>query len=147
MVYGGPFLAHYGHFLLSSLSRLWAIDGSLPVLFHSAAPMDGDHADTIQRLRVASGLHDHCFSLDRPMRIKNLIVPQAALYEQHSVARAYAIALSAVGRNIRCFKVRAPKKVCLSKSRLHSGVAGLDGEDYIDKKMHMAGFDVVYQKR
>lgn len=144
MVYGGPLLAHYGHFLLTTLARCWALDGSHPVLFHSSPPVQDHEAGFILELLRCAGLERRSFSFERPTRLRRVIVPEPALYEQHSIGTHYATAMAAIGRNIPFLPSPAPKKVYLSKSRLNSGVNGLDGEYFIDLKMRQAGFDIVH---
>ena len=52
--------------------------------------------------------------------------------------------MSAIGRSVAPAAASVPKKVYLSKSRLHSGVTGMDGEAFIDLKMRQAGFAVIH---
>ncbi|GJE81525.1 glycosyltransferase family 61 protein [Methylorubrum thiocyanatum] len=147
MVYGGPLLAHYGHFLLTTLARCWALDGSHPVLFHSSPPVRDHEAGFILELLRYAGLEGRSLSFERPTRLRRVIVPEPALYEQHSIGTHYATAMAAIGRNIPSLPSPAPKRVYLSKSRLSSGVNGLDGEYFIDLKMRQAGFDIVHPER
>ncbi|AMB47139.1 glycosyltransferase 61 family protein [Methylobacterium sp. AMS5] len=144
MVYGGPLLSHYGHFLLSTLSRCWAIDGSHPVLFHSTPPVQAHRARFIVEMLGLTGLAGRSFSFERPTRIRRVIVPGPSLYEQHSIWRDHAVAMSAIARGIGSGSDRRWQKVYFSKSRLGAGVNGLEGEAFIDLKMKQAGFEIVY---
>ncbi len=144
MVYGGPLLAHYGHFLLTTLARCWALDGSHPVLFHSTPRVQDHEAGFIVELLRCAGLEQRSFSFDRPTRLRRVIVPEPALYEQHSIWTHHAAAMAAIGRAIPSLPSPSPKKVYLSKSRLISGVNGLEGESFIDLKMRQAGFEVIH---
>lgn len=144
MIYGGPLLSHYGHFLLSTLSRCWAIDGSHPVLFHSTPPVQDHRARFIVELLGLAGLSGRSFSFERPTLIRRVIVPGPSLHEQHSIWRDHAVAMSAIARNVVSTADARWKKVYLSKSRLGSGVNGLAGEAFIDLKMKQAGFEIVY---
>ena len=144
MIYGGPLLEHYGHFLLTTLARCWAIDGSAPVLFHSVPAVQDHAASHVVDLLRCAGLENRSFSFDRPTRIRKVVVPEASFCELHSVWTHYATALSAIGRNVAPVESSVPKKVYLSKSRLHSGVNGVDGEAFVDLKMKQAGFAVVH---
>jgi hypothetical protein len=144
MIYGGPLLEHYGHFLLTTLARCWAIDGSIPVLFHAVPAVQDHGAGHIVELLRHAGLENRSFSFDRPTRIRRVVVPEPALCEQHSIWTDYAIPMSAIGRSVAPAAASVPKKVYLSKSRLHSGVTGMDGEAFIDLKMRQAGFAVIH---
>lgn len=144
MIYGGPLLAHYGHLLLTTLARSWAIDGSVPVLFHSVPSVQEHRAGHVLELLRYAGLENRSVSFDRPTRIKRVVVPEPALYEQHSIWTHYAPPMSAIGRTIAPVAAPVPKKVYLSKSRLHSGVTGVEGEAFVDLKMRQAGFAVVH---
>ncbi|BAU92888.1 capsular polysaccharide biosynthesis protein-like protein [Methylorubrum populi] len=144
MIYGGPLLAHYGHFLVTTLARCWAIDGSLPVLFHSVPAVQDHAASYIVELLRHAGLENRSFSFDRPTRIRRVVVPEASFYELHSVWTHYATAMSAIGRNVAPVAACVPKKVYLSKSRLHAGVNGVEGEAFVDLRMRQAGFTVIH---
>lgn len=144
MIYGGPVLPHYGHLLLTTLARCWAIDGSTPVLFHSVPAVQDHGAGYILDLLRLAGLENRSVSFDRPTRIRRVIVPEPALFEQHSIWTHYAIPMAAIGRSIGPVATPVPKKIYLSKSRLHSGVTGLEGEAFVDLKMKQAGFAVIH---
>ncbi|CAO4143896.1 glycosyltransferase family 61 protein [Methylorubrum aminovorans] len=144
MIYGGPLLAHYGHLLLTTLARCWAIDGAMPVLFHALPAVQDHEAGHVLELFRYAGLENRSVSFDRPTRIKRVVVPEPALYEQHSIWTHYATPMAAIGRAIAPVAAPVPKKVYLSKSRLHSGVTGVEGEAFVDLKMRQAGFAVVH---
>ena len=147
MIYGGPIIAHYGHFILTSLARLWALDGSHPALFHSD-PLIHDHRTPFIRLLLdAAGLTPHnSFSFNRPTRIGTLLVPEPALVEQNGISAHYATAMAGLARRIPTGAARWDK-VYISKQKLTSGVARLDGEDYVAQRLADAGFGIVFPEQ
>ncbi len=147
MIYGGPIIAHYGHFILTSLARLWALDGSYPALFHSD-PLIHDHQTPfIRTLFDAAGVTPHnSFSFNRPTRIKTLLVPEPALVEQNGISAHYATATASLARRIPMDAARWDK-VYISKQMLTSGVTRLEGEDYVAQTLSDAGYQIAFPEQ
>lgn len=145
MVYAGPLISHYGHFLLASLARLWAVDGSHPTLFHSHPPIFDHGAPYIVELIAAAKLSpSNAFSFDRPTRLQRLIVPEASLVEQVYTSHEYITAVARVGQNILETGRFKQRDYYISKSRLRGGVACLVDEEVIERAFIEAGFEIVY---
>jgi hypothetical protein len=145
MIYGGPIIPHYGHFLLSSLARVWALDGSAPALFHSHPALFEHGAPYIRDVTAAAVLTPkNACSLTRPTRIKRLVVPQASVIEQCRVSPVYAASVGRIGYTFKDTGRFTATNYYLSKSRLAFGVAGLQDEDVVERAFVRRGFDIVY---
>lgn len=145
MVYAGPIIAHYGHFLLTSLARLWALDGSRPALFHSHPPIFDHNARFILELLAAAGLtRDNSYSFERPTRICRLVVPEASFFEQYYVSRDYSAAVEKIGNAIPETNRFEHRDYYISKARIGSGVASLADEEEIERAFRQEGFEIVY---
>lgn len=145
MIYGGPIIPHYGHFLLSSLARVWAFDGSAPVLFHSHPALFEHGAPYIRDVTAAAGLTPrNACSLTRPTRIKQLVVPQASVIEQCRVSPVYAASVGRIGYTFKDTGRFIAANYYLSKSRLGSGVAGLEDEEMVELAFARRGFEIVH---
>jgi Glycosyltransferase 61 len=85
VLYLGLLFGHYGHFLLESLARIWAIaavDPSVRVVFHPATVRlaEGRPAPRVSwmwRMLEAFGVpYERLLILERPTRIRRLLVPE-----------------------------------------------------------------------
>jgi capsular polysaccharide biosynthesis protein len=145
MIYAGPIIPHFGHFLLTSLARLWALDGSAPALFHSHPSLFEHGAPFIRDILAAANLTPrNACSLARPTRIKRLVVPEASVIEQFQVSPAYAASGGRVGAAFTETGRFGAGRYYLSKSRLTFGVAGLQEEAAVERAFVRRGFEVVY---
>lgn len=144
MIYGGPLIPHYGHFLLTSLARLWACDGSLPVLLHSSPPVFDHRLPYIGELIAAAGFRPgNCASFTRPTRIRSLRIPEPAFVEQARTSPAYRRSLLELGERFPT-TTRFERAQCyLSKHGLTDGVAGFGGEDVVEDAFSRVGFQIV----
>ena len=144
MVYGGPIISHYGHFLLTSLARLWAMDGT-PALFHSNPEIFAHGAPFIRDILATTTLtRDNAFSPMHPTRIKRLLVPDASIIEQLRVSPTYADDARRVGAAFAETGRFTAKNYYVSKTRLSVAVARLEGEDVIERAFADRGFEIVY---
>ncbi len=72
-LYGGPFFDHFGHFLLESLARAWAVEevGALPMVWVSGGPPRPYQAEVLAMLGLTGG---QVFP-ESPVRFRRLVVP------------------------------------------------------------------------
>ncbi|CAO4180018.1 hypothetical protein CLBKND_03533 [Methylorubrum aminovorans] len=145
MVYAGPIVAHYGHFILASLARLWAVDDSRPALFHSFPPIFDHGARFIVEMVAAAGLtRDNAFSFDRPTRIRRLFVPEPSIVEQCYTTPAYSATAAKVGEKIPKTECFGRKDYYISKAHMNSGVICLANEEVVEQAFQTAGFEIVH---
>ena len=151
-LYGGILHDHFGHFLLSSLSRywttLWFEHPSAKILVHSSSDLDLLFAqDWRAAIFAAIGLsRDRFTRLDRPTKIGKIIVPASSFEEENFAHRAYARSCNALGRRLASPWIGAPdpRPVYLSKERLSAGVQRLENEATISSVLERGGVEIVY---
>ncbi len=145
MVYGGPIIPHYGHFMLSSLARLYAQDGRLPVLFHSH-PTIFEHGLSFIReiVSAANWKHANCFSSMQPLRVRRLHIPEPAVVEQERVALKLRASVFSLGEAFNPTRDFDGMACYLSKSKLTGGIAGLQDEEVVEDVFARAGFKIIY---
>jgi hypothetical protein len=144
-IYAGPVIPHFGHFILSSLARLWFQKVDLPLLFHSSPAIDGHKLAYITLALQA--LHEKGIryaSLSVPTRLKKVIVPPASFVEQSTVYIEYIAACEQIGRGFDRRRGVKSRPVYLSKSRLNQGIARLENEIDIELHISRMGVDIVY---
>lgn len=155
LIYGGYINTHFGHFLINSLPRLWAVGRlSTPgtrILCHAAsAPADWFSVPFIGTILAAIGLTPRDFVvLQEPVRLPGLIVPGTALREQSAGHRVYARFCRAIAERIAPGhgRPREARPVYYSKARLRGAVGLIANELEIEAVMREAGIDVVYPEQ
>ena len=120
-IYAGPWLEHFGHFLLEGLARAWAIrrHPELPVVWSAAAENEapGGLPGALTGWRAALlellGLQNEMIFATRPLRFERLLVPEAGYRIQHFCHPEHAAALGVVEH-----RPEPGRKLWLSRARL-----------------------------
>ncbi len=151
-VYGGFIHGHYGHFILSTLSRYWNVvedrRDDLRILYHS----NEDIAASFQRPFIADlfgamglGL-DNFVCFDEPTRISRLVVPCPSFEETGFAHRAFARLGRALGDILTGGDVqdRSETPIYMSKARLAHGIGHLVNEEEFSDVLSRHGVEVVH---
>ena len=138
-LYGGNLIGHYGHFLLSSLSRYWLMLfrdlRDFQIVCHGAGTPTSWWSNIFMReIFKALGLTvDNFVVFKRPTIVPEIMVPRPAAEEHNFTHRIFGQLGSTVGqallreRNLRL----NDRPVWLSKLRLGHGVQGIENEEEI----------------
>jgi capsular polysaccharide biosynthesis protein len=131
-VYGGIILDHFGHFLLETTSRLWALTQlprNLPWIF--LIPLGVSLKQYQIRLLAKIGLSSsRIIIVDQPIAIDKLHIPASGISYHHWVSKYYLAPFqNSPGTGTKRFSGR----IYLSRSHLHGGftVGERELEDYI----------------
>lgn len=155
-VYFGPIIPHYGHFIITSLSRLWFVVGQLKngrkLLAHSDhGPESYFENPYMGPLLRAAGLSLSDFvSPTVVTRFRNVLVPSPAFVEQNHASLSYIPELHAIGRKL--LKGATPERgarcAYLSKSQMPAGsVSWISNEYELENLLRSAGFDIIYPEK
>lgn len=157
VVYFGPLIPHYGHFVVSSLARAWFVaDPDMRrgrrVLCHSDHSPDRHFATSFMGPLVRSiGISDAEFiSPEEPMRLANVTVPAPAFVEQKEALKAFIGPLHAMGDTLLDqASARKTRKVAyLSKSRVDPGaVVHITNEAALEDKLRDYGIDIFHPEQ
>ena len=150
-VYGGVVIPHYGHFICTSLSRLWYLlhndDGRTKVVFHSPKPLRELEPYMRDFLRAAGLAPERIVIFDRPTWIERLIVPAQGFVEQayaHSIMRSLywkiGDSLATSAKPLR----PSGSPVYLSKTKLGGGVSRLRNEADLQAELELMGVEIVW---
>ena len=151
-IYGGRINPHYGHFLVNTLPRFWAMSQirspSTPILCHAGVrPTDWFSLPFIATAFRLMGLSANDFvQFDRPIRIRNLVVPSTSFEEQYAGYRTFQLLCNAIGRRACAAGAfeRDRTPIYYSKSRLKSAVGVIVNEHEVERMLQAAGVKVVY---
>lgn len=153
-LYGGVLFGHFGHFLVESLARVWALDhlaGRLDgVLFVPKANTDNfDHVlRTQQPLLDALGVSGPVRLIRDPVTVERLHVP----YQGIGIGELWETATPAFRAYMRRHGGRhiapaGPERVYLSRSALGAQRAGLLLERRLEAHLEAAGYAIVHPQQ
>ncbi|WP_135502234.1 glycosyltransferase family 61 protein [Roseovarius aestuariivivens] len=152
-LFAGPARAHFGHFLLESLGRLWPLtedavppDGLLflpPRADISLGPLQSQHAGLFDAL--CPGLPQ--IATTEPVVVEELIVPGQAFGHGPWITGTPAFRALMRSRLESAFPADGPERLYISRSRLRGAEKLVDGEARIEKLMRRAGYTVFHPER
>lgn len=151
-LWGGVLWAHFGHFLVESTSRLWAVDHlDKPIdgiLFIPKRPRVGEgvrgfHTDFIQLMapdipvRVAA----------EPVRVQELVVPGQG-FGLGKITSGTQKFRDALHNRFACdVEPDGPDKIYISRSALGLGKGGLLGEERLEQLLEAEGYTVFHPQK
>ena len=149
-IYGGVFNPHYGHFICTTLSRMWYLlerpNPKAKVILHASCGVDEifslDFARTCfhrigltrERLEVFSSPH----------RVRGLVIPEPAFREQSDAHVKFREMCLHIGSPFIDDSDRQLGPVYLSKSRLRMGVGRFVNEVELEVDLQSRGVEIVY---
>lgn len=152
-MYIGPLSMHHGHYLLTSVARLWPLiklnDTNIKLVFHG----DHDIQTYCKHLPVAAATlrafnlsPDNFFRPVEPTRFGKLYIPAPSFEETNSAHRIHGDVGTIIGRSLpRSSAARTySHPVIFSKARLTSGVSRILNEDKIIEHLVRKGMEVIY---
>lgn len=155
VVYLGWLINQYGHFLLESLGRVWAlnnIDPSVRVVFHASTvaipkTLPSKKSNWIWETLKAFGIElDRILVLEEPTRFARILVPDP-LYEPLSWAfQCAADPFRGVAKKVLDGKLAQMRSepLFISRSRLASSQRRIVGEYELEIALRRNGFRIVY---
>ncbi|MCQ8242487.1 glycosyltransferase 61 family protein [Rhizosaccharibacter radicis] len=151
-VYGGWLHEHYGHFILSSLSRFWnhrLINPSTKVVVHSLKPLEHwfKQAWFIAIIDALGIDRSQLLRLDQPTRFRSLILAGPAFQEECFAHKVFARSMNDLGKRITAESKIADldnTPVYFSKVRLDSGVQKIYNESDICDILERNGVRIVF---
>lgn len=138
-IFGGYLFFHFGHFLLESLSRLYAVRQcrDYPVIFTSPNDKVAEaHKKMFQFLRVDNEI----VFLTEPTEVENLVMADAgSVIEPPLLAKEQIRALGVFRASGRAVDDR---KIWLSRSRFKGG--GLENETEVEAELEAMGWSIIH---
>ena len=148
----GPIHAHYGHFLLSTFSRLWALrrfGGRRMKLLTYALPDLEKHPYIEVLLQSVGYSIEDCVTFTRPTLVRSVLVAAPSLEETNFVHEEYSRLCQRAAENLLLgsTSVRSDTPMYLAKYALTRGVAQLDNEAVVAEALSRRGVDVVFPEQ
>lgn len=141
--YAGPWMQHFGHFLLETIPTLWAHDGRSEVVFHK---MGNPDSYKLELLRLV-GVESQPIFISDPIRVERMIVPSRPVFLNawcsNSAARTWGRIRDAVVAGQRL----PSKRVWLSRTRAEMQSENVNRElgfKEFDDVFAGLGFEVIY---
>ncbi|MDE4134921.1 glycosyltransferase 61 family protein [Phaeobacter sp. QD34_3] len=148
-LWGGVLWVHFGHFLVESSSRLWAlahldqpVDG---ILFIPKRPSVGDETHGYQHEFIdlfAPGLPIRVVA--EPSRVEELVVPGQGFGLGQITQGTRKFRNAVHSRFARDVKPEGPEKIYISRSKLGLGKGGLLGEEQMEERLHAEGYEIFH---
>ncbi|WP_432816812.1 FkbM family methyltransferase [Sulfitobacter sp. JB4-11] len=151
-LWAGVLWMHFGHFLVESTSRLWAlnqikdkIDG---ILYIPKRPRNGPEVlDMHKEFAQLMGSDVPVVCVDKPEQVERLIIPGqgVGLGKIVSGTQAYRDAISA--RFAKDVKADGPDRLYISRSKLPAGRGTLVGEAELEENLIKQGYTIYHPQK
>lgn len=144
-LYGGVMMPHYGHFLLESLSRLWAAKAfpRLPIAWQFIREQKRPKGWQLEVLDIAGISPDRIVLVSRPTRFRTLIAPDPGVWLNTFFHPDQIAALAS-------YPFRTPrtsKRVWLSRSRLPDTAGRVVDETALETRLAGLGWTILHPER
>ena len=152
-LYGGVGRVHFGHFLVESISRLWALDQlDQPVDSVVFFPMHGRSANMTFGRTLSELIALFCgdvpiTAIDTPTQIAELVVPSQGVGHLN-----WSVGTPEFRHFIRSrleaeYAPDGPEKIYISRTRLSNEDSLVDQETRIEEMMANAGYTIFHPER
>lgn len=148
-IYGGVFYGHFGHFIVESMSRVWALDALRGQLDGIVFTPKVDRVDDrvvahFKELLAAFGVDLPITLIREPTRIETLSVPRQGfgMYDLIGGSAAFRDYINThFGKNV---PAAGPQKLYISRSRLGPGRGSILGEYKIEQYLQAEGYEIFH---
>lgn len=148
--YIGPIHAHYGHFLLATFSRFWALRQLSHLkkmkLVTFSLPDLSSHPYIEHLLNAVGYSKDDLISFSHPTIIENVYIPWPSFEETNYVYEIFSNFYNDIGRRICSGTPHGTNDtpIYLAKYKLPGAVAKLDNEEVIANHLASRGVEIIF---
>ncbi|MDU8927569.1 glycosyltransferase 61 family protein [Alisedimentitalea sp. MJ-SS2] len=152
-LFGGVGRVHFGHFLIETIPRLWALDHLDPpvesVIFF---PMHGRRTDMPFGRTLRELIDLFCGDvpitmIDHPTEIAELVVPSQGVGHLNWSTGTPEFRQFVRSRFEAAYKPDGPERLYISRTRLGNEDSLVDQEDAIEELMAAAGYTIFHPER
>ena len=151
-LWGGVLWVHFGHFLVESAARLWALDGQIAdidgILYIPKRPRNGDSVSGYQQEFVNfMGRDLPLIAVDAPCEVEHLIVPGQG-FGLGAMITGTPEFRAAIARNFaRDVAPKGPDKLYISRSLLGGAKGNLIGETALEAELAKQGYTIFHPEK
>ena len=151
-LWGGVLWAHFGHFLVESASRIWAlaeldepVDG---ILFIPKRPRVGEEVRGYHREYMSLMQPDLPVRVTaQPMQVEELVVPGQGFGLGLITAGTQKYRDAIHSRFARDVEPDGPEKIYISRSKLGLAKGGMLGEERMEDYLRAEGYEIFYPEK
>lgn len=151
-LWGGVLWMHFGHFLVESTSRLWALDALDRqidgILFIPKRPRNGDEVLDYQKQFVSfMGRDIPVVCIDTPTEVENLVVPGQGFGLGEMIEGTDAFRKAVAFNFAKDIKPDGGQRLYISRSGLPAGRGNLIGEAELEAHLIAQGYTVYHPEK
>ena len=148
-LWGGVLWAHFGHFLVESTARLWALDDTFDgVLFVPKRPRVGDGTKGFQHAFVHQMQADMPIRVaTEPLQVEELVVPGQGFGLGKITAGTPRFRAAIRDRFAQGIRPEGPERLYISRSALGLGKGGLLGEERLEDLLSDEGYVIFHPEK
>lgn len=151
-LWGGVLWMHFGHFLVESMSRLWALDHLNEkidgILFVPKRPRNADEVSQFQRDLVRlMGTDAPVACAAAPEQVERLIVPGQGFGLGPMITGTDAFRDAFAKNFAKSVAADGPDKLYVSRSKLPSGRGNLIGEPELEARLSAEGYTIYHPEK
>ena len=147
-IYGGLLHGHYGHFITTTLPRLWYLLSKplnkCRVVFHAANASDFELSFVKACFRAMNIPSDALVFFSEPTVIASITIPYPAFQEQDFAFQIFADLCHHIGDYYLQRTNMRVGRAYLTKTGITSGAGKIVGEDKIEAVLRKHGFDIIH---
>lgn len=148
VVFLGPFVSHWGHFICDQISRLWYIVDN-PKKYKIAycgwnwgqglTDISGNYLELLEKIGVSS---DQLINVQKPTRFKKIIIPEFSFIPEKYCSKAFSRIVDTIVKNNDFKLSRCPSKIYFTRSLLSNNDKE-KGEDRIVTYLKKIGYKIL----
>lgn len=141
---------HFGHFMVSTLSRLWAFKNQpkkIMIAYIGPSPDELFNIPYIAYIFNQFGIQKHCLkNIEEPTLFKQIVIAERSFNENHSVSYMYKKTLERICSPLNK-NLLQKKYVYVSKSRVSRGVRSIENESELCGYLTSKGIKCVFPEQ
>ncbi|WP_157708284.1 glycosyltransferase family 61 protein [Roseovarius faecimaris] len=152
-LFGGLGRHHFGHFLMESIARVWAMDGRYE-RFDGLIMLPFQQTDFGSVLRRRLLAFFEIMGVDMPLHLvkvplvaERLLIPAQGFGHQDWASGTEEFRTYVRGRIAANCPAQGPEKIYISRSKLKHGHQKVDQEERIERMMRAAGYEIFHPQR
>lgn len=148
VVYFGPFISHWGHFICDLIGRMWYIkdnprEHKIAYCGWNWHQGEGNiEGNYLELLKLLGCNKSQFINIQKPMKFRKIIIPELAFSGGNYYTEEFEKMISIIVQNALKNSTTSPKKVYFSRTKFNNGKER--GEEKIENVFKTNGYQIVY---